>query len=116
MNRKRALFLFLVPSLAFGDTVSLNSFVKNHQLGINPCPPRRLMGMGKRIAIVINCRIGIVKFIGLECTPGEGICPQESRPHPGSKYYERWDITGHPLCTDSSGRKTVKNSVDLKDF
>lgn len=35
---------------------------------------------------------------------------------PGSKYYERWDITGHPLCTDSSGRKTVKNSVDLKDF
>ena len=39
-----------------------------------------------------NYRIEIGKTIGLECTPGEGICPQESRPHPGSKYYERWDI------------------------
>ena len=59
MNRKQALCLFLVLSFAFGDTVSLNSIVKNHQLGINPCPPRRLMGMGKRIAIVIICRIEI---------------------------------------------------------
>ena len=83
MNRKQALCLFLVISFAFGDTVSLNSIVKNHQLGINPCPPRRLMGMGKRIAIVIICRIeigktiglGLKKFIGLECTPGAVICP-----------------------------------------
>ena len=62
MNRKQALCLFLVLSFAFGDTVSLNSIVKNHQLGINPCPPRRLMGMGKRIAIVIICRIEIGKL------------------------------------------------------
>ena len=39
-----------------------------------------------------NCRIEIGKTIGLGCNTGEGICPQESRPHPGSKYYERWDI------------------------
>ena len=38
------------------------------------------------------CRIEIGKTIGLGCNTGEGICPQESRPHPGSKYYERWDI------------------------
>ncbi|WP_394273826.1 hypothetical protein, partial [Butyricicoccus sp.] len=35
---------------------------------------------------------------------------------PGSAYYERWDITGQPICTDSSGQKAVKIIADLKDF